>query len=80
MVQNAFDSLKDILVGKLKAEPERVTPDATSEDVELDSLAVVELALVMEKEFGIAVTDDELLEAENIGAMAALIEQRVAAA
>ncbi|MER5548924.1 acyl carrier protein [Streptomyces sp. NPDC002589] len=78
-MQNTFSSLKDILVSKLKVEPELVTPDATREDVELDSLAIVELAMVLEKEFGIAVTDDELLDTENIGSMATLIEQRRAA-
>ncbi|MFJ8781194.1 MULTISPECIES: acyl carrier protein [unclassified Streptomyces] len=78
-MQNTFSSLKDILVSKLKVEPESVTPDATREDVELDSLAIVELAMVLEKEFGIAVTDDELLDTENIGSMATLIEQRIAA-
>ncbi|MFI6347303.1 acyl carrier protein [Streptomyces sp. NPDC050560] len=78
-MQNVFSSLKDILVSKLKVEPELVTPDATRDDVELDSLAVVELAMVLEKEFGVVVSDDELLETENIGSMVTLIEQRIAA-
>ncbi|MEY9988220.1 acyl carrier protein [Streptomyces sp. V4I8] len=75
-MENAFSALKDILVSKLKVEPEHVTPDATPSEVELDSLAAAELAVVLETEFGIAVTDAELLATENIGAMASLIEQR----
>ncbi|BFV59194.1 hypothetical protein KCMC57_up42980 [Kitasatospora sp. CMC57] len=70
-----FEKLKEILVSKLKVMPEQVTPEATKEDVELDSLAVVELSLLLEAEYGISITDDQLLEAETIGEMAALIEE-----
>ncbi|WP_457030202.1 acyl carrier protein [Kitasatospora sp. P5_F3] len=70
-----FEKLKEILVSKLKVSPEQVTPEATTEDVELDSLAVVELSLLLEAELGISITDDQLLEAETIGEMAALIEE-----
>ncbi|MFJ1707907.1 phosphopantetheine-binding protein [Kitasatospora sp. NBC_00374] len=73
-----FETLKEILVSKLKVTPEQVTPEATKEDVELDSLAVVELSLVLEKELGIEISDDELLDAETIGEMALLIEERSA--
>ncbi|MEU1787337.1 phosphopantetheine-binding protein [Streptomyces sparsogenes] len=73
-----FDTLKEILVNKLKVTPEQVTPEATRDDVELDSLAVVELSLVLDKEFGIAISDDELLEAPTIGDMARLMEERSA--
>ncbi|MEV7672957.1 acyl carrier protein [Streptomyces sp. NPDC000963] len=70
-----FEQLKEILVNKLKVSPEQITLDATREDIELDSLAVVELSLVLETELGVSVSDDELLEAETVGDMLALIEQ-----
>ncbi|MDT0541990.1 MULTISPECIES: phosphopantetheine-binding protein [Streptomyces] len=73
-----FDTLKEILVHKLKVAPEQVVPEATRDDVELDSLAVVELSLVLDKEFGIVVSDDELLEMPTIGDMARLLEERSA--
>ncbi|GED88482.1 acyl carrier protein [Streptomyces sp. NPDC091412] len=73
-----FEKLKEILVNKLKVTPEQITPEATREDIELDSLAVVELSLVLETELGVSVSDDELLEAETVGDMVALIEQRSA--
>ena len=75
-----FDTLKDMLVSKLKVTPETVTPDATREDIELDSLAVVELSLVLEKELGLTISDDELLEAATVGDMVRLMEERSAAA
>ncbi|MER5739757.1 MULTISPECIES: phosphopantetheine-binding protein [unclassified Streptomyces] len=70
-----FEQLKEILVNKLKVDPEQITLEATREDIELDSLAVVELSLVLENELGVAVSDDALLEAETVGDMLALIEQ-----
>ncbi|MFF0014507.1 acyl carrier protein [Streptomyces sp. NPDC005374] len=73
-----FEKLKEILVNKLKVTPEQITPEATLEDIELDSLAVVELSLVLETELAVSVSDDELLEAETVGDMVALIEQRSA--
>ncbi|MDH6110600.1 acyl carrier protein [Kitasatospora sp. MAP12-15] len=73
-----FETLKEILVNKLKVTPEQVTPESTKEDIELDSLAVVELSLVLETELGITISDDELLDAETIGDMARLIEERSA--
>lgn len=73
-----FETLKEILVNKLKVTPEQVTPESTKEDIELDSLAVVELSLVLETELGVTISDDELLDAETIGDMARLIEERSA--
>jgi acyl carrier protein len=70
-----FEKLKEILVNKLKVTPEQITLEATLEDIELDSLAVVELSLVLETELGVSVSDDELLEAETVGDMVALIEK-----
>ncbi|ALO99027.1 MULTISPECIES: acyl carrier protein [Streptomyces] len=75
-----FETLKEMLVNKLKVTPESVVPDATREDIELDSLAVVELSLVLEKELGLTISDDELLEAATVGDMAKLMEERSAAA
>ncbi|MCX4782647.1 acyl carrier protein [Streptomyces sp. NBC_01264] len=72
-----FETLKEILVSKLKVEAGQVTPEATREEVELDSLAVVELSLLLEKELGVNVSDDELLDLDTIGDMALLVEQRM---
>ncbi|GHF29958.1 hypothetical protein GCM10010218_08960 [Streptomyces mashuensis] len=73
-----LEQLKDILVNKLKVTPDQVVPEATHEDLELDSLAVVELSLVLEQELGIRISDDELLEAPTIGDMVALMDERSA--
>lgn len=75
-----FEILKEMLVSKLKVAPEQVTPEATREDVELDSLAVVELSLLLEKELGLQISDDELLKTATIRDMADLMTERSASA
>ena len=73
-----FDMLRDILVSKLKVTPEQIIPEATREDAELDSLAVVELSLLLVKEFGIEISDDELIRAHTLVDIAHLMEERSA--
>ncbi|MDI5962470.1 acyl carrier protein [Streptomyces sp. SL13] len=71
-----FEQLKDLLVAKLKVTPESIVPEATREDIELDSLAVVELSMILQAELGVVISDDELLAAENVGEMARMMEER----
>lgn len=71
-----FDTLKGILVNKLMVPAEDVTEEATLESVELDSLAAVELSLLLEKEFGFELSDEELTGAGTVGGIADLLEER----
>ncbi|MEV5886945.1 acyl carrier protein [Streptomyces sp. NPDC052020] len=71
-----FDTLKEILVSMLKVSPDLITEEATREEAELDSLAVVELSMLLEKDYGIKISDDELMEAESIGEMARMMTER----
>ncbi len=71
-----FEILKNILVDKLKVPPEQVTMEANKDDLELDSLGVVELSMILQTELGLEITDNELLEVENIAEMVALMEER----
>ncbi|MBU7597838.1 acyl carrier protein [Streptomyces sp. P38-E01] len=73
-----FETLKDILVNKLKVSPDTITAEATPEEIDLDSLAIVELSLVLEKELGLAVSEDELSEAGTVGDIVRLMDERSA--
>ncbi|MBN2662043.1 MAG: acyl carrier protein [Bacteroidales bacterium] len=61
-----FDArVKAIIVDKLGVDESEVTPDATfTNDLGADSLDTVELIMEFEKEFNIAIPDED---AENIG-------------
>lgn len=73
-----YELLKAILIEKLLLDAEGVRPEATREDAGLDSLAVVELSMVLSQHHGIQISDDELLELDTVAEIAALMEQRTA--
>ena len=52
--------IKDLLVGELGLDEAKIQPDATfEEDLEVDSLGVVELLMALEDEFGVKIPDEE---------------------
>lgn len=57
---STLERLAGILVNYFGIEADEVLPEATFADLDLDSLAIVELALVIEKEFGVAIREDEV--------------------
>ncbi|WP_217165381.1 acyl carrier protein [Streptomyces sp. AC512_CC834] len=46
------------------------------ESLEFDSLVLVELAVILTRDYGVEITDEELAEAETIEATAALVNSR----
>ena len=59
-----FDRLKKLITENLGVEDDAITEEASfSEDLNADSLDVVELIMAIEEEFGIEVPDED---AENI--------------
>jgi acyl carrier protein len=71
-----FDQIRDIIARKFQVDPDDITPESTLKDLELDSLDVVDLSLVVEKELGVAISDDEMLQAETVAAVVTLVESR----
>lgn len=71
-----YDLLKTIMIEDLQLDGDGVSPDASREDAGLDSLAIVELSMVLSRRFGIDIADDELLELETVADIAQLIEKR----
>lgn len=74
-----LEALQGLMASKYQLEPDRITAAATLQDLGLDSLDVVELAMAVQAEWGPRVTDDELNDAKQIGAIVTLIEARLAA-
>lgn len=72
-----YEALKEILIGDLHLADANVAPEASAEEAGLDSLAMVELAMVLNKRLGIEITDDELVSAATLGEIAALMDTRV---
>ena len=64
--------MKGLLVGELGLDGDKITDGASfEEDLEVDSLGVVELLMALEDEFGVKIPDEE---AENIGTVGQAID------
>jgi acyl carrier protein len=73
-----YELLKTIMIEDLQLKADEVSPDASREDAGLDSLAVVELSMVLSRRLGVEIGDDELLELDTVADIARLIQQRTA--
>ena len=68
--------IKNLLVSELGLDASKVTAEATfEEDLEVDSLGVVELLMALEDEFGVKIPDEE---AEEIGTVGEAVDVVVA--
>ncbi|GAB2745488.1 acyl carrier protein [Kitasatospora kifunensis] len=71
----SFDELKNIMIS-LGIPESDIRLDAALEDAGLDSIAVVELALVLRREKGLMVTEEEIGAAATVADVAALVAVR----
>ena len=63
-----FQRFRDCAVRILSVEPERVVMEASfAEDLEADSLDLVEFVMALEEEFDIEVPEEELEGVETVG-------------
>ena len=70
--------VKAIIVDKLGVDESEVTPEASfTNDLGADSLDTVELIMEFEKEFNIAIPDDQAEKISNVGDAIAYIENNV---
>jgi acyl carrier protein len=80
MAATAFERIKDIIVDLLEVDPDKVTRDARfREDLEADSLDLVELIMEFEEQFGGTISDDDAQQIKTVGQAVDYLEQRMAA-
>lgn len=70
-----YELLKTIMIEDLQLDAVELSPDASREDAGLDSLAMVELSMVLSRRLGVDVPDDELLELDTVADIARFIEK-----
>lgn len=70
------ERLKKIIADQLGVEEEKVTPDAHFiEDLNADSLDLVELIMAIEEEFGIEISDEDANNLTTVGSAQEYIQE-----
>ena len=76
--QDVAEGLREIMAARLGLPAEQLVPQARLvEDLGLDSLDAVELAISVERKFDIEVPEEELAKLKTVADMVALVESRV---
>jgi acyl carrier protein len=71
--------IKNLLVSELGLDEAKVSADATfEEDLEVDSLGVVELLMALEDEFGVKIPDEEAEEIGTVGEAVDVVAAKLA--
>jgi len=72
----AFERLKKIIVEQLGVDDEEVTPQASFvEDLNADSLDLVELIMSLEEEFGMEISDEDAEKIQKVSDAVEFIEE-----
>jgi acyl carrier protein len=74
-----LERIRNIVVDLLGVDPQDVKPEARiREDLEADSLDLVELVMAFEEEFGGEISDEEAQSISTIGDAVAFVEEKMA--
>lgn len=79
MASEIFEKVTGIIVEQLGVDESKVTPEASfREDLEADSLDLVELIMAFEEEFGGEISDEDAQKITTVGEAVAYIEKQKA--
>ncbi|MGW5851287.1 acyl carrier protein [Streptomyces sp. NPDC055254] len=79
-MSDTYPRLVQLLVKNFGFETDEVGPEDTFSKLELDSLALVELTLTVQQEFGVKLSDDDLGSEDTLGQAASVIESKLVVA
>ena len=73
-----FDKVKVLFVEDLGIDESKVTMEAKlEEDLEIDSLGIVEVVMAFEDEFDIEIDDEELADVSTVGEAVKLLHSKI---
>jgi len=73
-----FERFRKCAVEVLSVEPDQVVPEASfADDLDADSLDLVELVMALEEEFGIKVEEEELEGIDTVGGAYQLVTSKL---
>ena len=77
-VNEVFEKVKKLLVDELGIEADKVTMEAKlEEDLDIDSLGIVEVVMAFEDEFEIEIDDEELTDVGTVGQAVNLLHSKL---
>ena len=77
-VNEVFEKVKILFVDELGIDAEKVTMEAKlEEDLDIDSLGIVEVVMVFEDEFEIEIDDEELTDVGTVGQAVNLLHSKL---
>ncbi len=78
---DTYEDIKGIIVNLLGVDAARITPEARfREDLEADSLDLVELIMAFEEKFGAEISDEDAQKITTVGGAVQYIEERMSKA
>ncbi|MCP9986444.1 acyl carrier protein [Streptomyces sudanensis] len=77
-MSTTYDRLVEIVTKLHDAPGDRIGPDATFAQLDVDSLTMVEIAMGIERDLGVHIDDSELREDLTLGATAELVDSKLA--
>ena len=77
-VNEVFEKVKKLFVDELGIEADKVTMEAKlEEDLDIDSLGIVEVVMAFEDEFEIEIDDEELTDVGTVGQAVNLLHSKI---
>lgn len=76
-----YEKLKQTLSEELEIDAAKISPEANfKNDLDADSLHLVELAMELEDNYGISIPDEVALELTTVGSVVDYVSEKLAAA
>ena len=77
-VTEVFEKVKNLFIDELGIDAEKVTMEAKlEEDLDIDSLGIVEVVMAFEDEFEIEIDDEELTDVGTVGQAVNLLHSKI---
>jgi acyl carrier protein len=77
-MSTTYDHMVEIVMKLHDAPRDRISPDVTFAQLDVDSLTMVEISMRIERELGVHIDDNELQEDLTLGATTELIDSKLA--
>ncbi|MGI9859814.1 acyl carrier protein [Moorella naiadis] len=72
---DVFEKIKGIVAEQLGVEEDEITMETSFEDLNADSLDIVELIMALEEEFDLEIPDEDAEKLTTVGAAVAYIKE-----